>query len=115
MPDKPNQRGRQTTLRESDGPVVPKCLEVQSGSEKPGNAGVGKRARISRDDDDPPPTLSGGTTTRSQSTWKTVAGRIDYELYEFGMAHLMLKCIVNTIPFYDDDTFGDGIRFIPVS
>ena len=62
MPDKLNKRGRQTTTRESDGPVVPMRLEVQSRSGKPGKTGVGKRARISRDDDDPPPSPSGGTS-----------------------------------------------------
>jgi len=49
MPDKPNQRGRQTTLRESDGRIVPTKLDCQSSGPKPGNAGVGKAARPSRE------------------------------------------------------------------
>ena len=51
MPDKPNQRGRQMTLRESDGRIVPKPAEVQSVRRKLGNASVGKAARVSRDSD----------------------------------------------------------------
>lgn len=50
------------TLRESDGSVVPQRPEVQSGSEKPGNTGAGKRARISRDPSGPPPARSGGSS-----------------------------------------------------
>lgn len=62
MPEKWNKRRRQTTLRESDGRIVPKQFEDQSECDKPGNAGVGKAARISRDPDDPPLTLSGETS-----------------------------------------------------
>ena len=51
MPDKLNKQGRQMTLRESDGCIVPPKPEVQSGGSKPGNAGVGKAARPSRDSD----------------------------------------------------------------
>ena len=50
------------TLRESDGRIVPTQSECQSESDKPGNTGAGKAARISRDQDDPPPTLSGETS-----------------------------------------------------
>ena len=49
------------TTRESDGSVVPQRPDDQSGSEKPGNTGVGKRARILRDSDRTPPALSDGT------------------------------------------------------
>ena len=50
------------TLRESDDRIVPQPPEVQSGSEKPGNAGAGKAVGISRGSGDPPLTLSGETT-----------------------------------------------------
>ena len=60
MPDKPNQQGRQTTLRESDGRIVPRPAEFRSAGEKPGNAGVGKTARPIRDPDRAPPVLSDG-------------------------------------------------------
>ncbi|WP_040768909.1 hypothetical protein [Novipirellula maiorica] len=46
------------------------------------------------------------------STWKTAVGRVDYELYNLGMAELMVECVVRRIFFYDD-TFGDDITFIP--
>jgi len=62
MPEKWNKQRRQMTLRDSDGRIVPQQPEVQSGSEKPGNAGAGKAARISRDQDAPPPTPSGETS-----------------------------------------------------
>ncbi len=60
MPDKLKKQGRQTTLRESDCRIVPHKPEDQSGLEKPGNAGVGKAARPSRDRDSTPATPSGG-------------------------------------------------------
>ena len=60
MPDKPNQQGRQTTFRESDGRIVPYPAEGQSVREKPSNAGVGKAARPLRDPDQTPPVLSDG-------------------------------------------------------
>jgi len=60
MPDKPNQRGRQMTLRESDGRIVPTKLDDQSSGQKPGNAGVGKAARPTRDSDQTLPALRGG-------------------------------------------------------
>lgn len=47
------------TTRESDGSVVPQRPDVQSGSEKPANTGVGKRARISRGVEGPPFAHSG--------------------------------------------------------
>jgi len=62
MPEKWNKQRRQTTLRESDGRIVPMQSECQSECDKPGNTGAGKAARISRDSDDPPPTLSGETS-----------------------------------------------------
>jgi len=48
------------TLRESDGYIVPPKLEDQSSGQKPGNAGVGKAARPSRDSDRTSPVRSGG-------------------------------------------------------
>jgi len=60
MPDKPQLQGRQTTLRESDGRIVPHPAEYQSVREKPGNAGVGKAARISRESDRTPSVLRDG-------------------------------------------------------
>lgn len=42
MPDKLNRQGRQMTLRESEGCIVPLKLEDQSSGSKPGNAGAGK-------------------------------------------------------------------------
>ena len=60
MPDKPNTQGRQMTFRESDGRIVPTKPDRQSGGPKPGNAGVGKAARPSRDSDRAPPVLSDG-------------------------------------------------------
>jgi group II intron reverse transcriptase/maturase len=59
MPDKPNQQGRQTTFRESDGCEVPMKLEDQSSGPKPSNIGVGKAARTSRDPASASLTLSG--------------------------------------------------------
>jgi len=60
MPDKLNKQGRQKTFRESDGCKVPMKPEDQSGGPKPGNAGVGKAARPSRDSDRTSPVLSDG-------------------------------------------------------
>jgi RNA-directed DNA polymerase len=60
MPDKLNKQGRQMTLRESDGYIVPPKLEDQSSGQKPGNTGVGKAARPSRDSDRTSPVRSGG-------------------------------------------------------
>ena len=62
MPDKPNQQGRQTTFRESDGCIVPTPAEDQSAREKPGNTGAGKSARPTRDSDRTPAVRSDGTT-----------------------------------------------------
>jgi hypothetical protein len=45
MPDKPNQQGRQMTLRESEGCIVPLKLQCQWGESKPGNAGAGKASK----------------------------------------------------------------------
>ena len=59
MPEKWNEQQRQTTLRESDGRIVPKQFEDQSECDKPGNTGVGKAARISRDFESPPFAHSG--------------------------------------------------------
>ena len=50
------------TFRESDGCIVPMKLEDQSGGTKPGNAGVGKAARLSRDSDRTSAVLSYGHT-----------------------------------------------------
>ena len=49
MPDKPQKRERQTTLRESDDRIVPLKREDQSRGSKPGNAGAGKAVRPSRE------------------------------------------------------------------
>jgi len=49
------------TIRESDGRIVPQPAEDQSAGEKPGNAGPGKAARVSRDPDRTSPVLSDGT------------------------------------------------------
>ena len=62
MSKKWNKRRRQTTLRGSDSRIVPQPAEGQSEGEKPGNAGVGKAAGISRDPDRAPPVLSDGTS-----------------------------------------------------
>ena len=48
------------TFRESDGRIIPTKLEYQSSGQKPGNAGVGKAARVSRDSDRAPPVLRDG-------------------------------------------------------
>ena len=42
MPDKWNKQGRQMTVRESEGCIVPMQLQSQWGETKPGNAGGGK-------------------------------------------------------------------------
>lgn len=60
MPDKPNQQGRQTTFRESDGRIVPMKLDCQSRGTKPGNSGGGKAARPLRDPDRAPTVLRDG-------------------------------------------------------
>ena len=49
------------TLRESDGRIVPTKLDRQSSGQKPGNAGVEKAARPTRDSDRTPPALSDGS------------------------------------------------------
>ena len=46
------------------------------------------------------------------SSWRTIVGRTEYNLYEMGMTQLMLDCVANRIPFYDD-VIGDNIRYIP--
>ena len=68
MPDKPNQQGRQTTFRESDGRIVPTKLDHQSSGAKPGNAGVGKAARPLRDSDQAPPVRSDGPSVLTRLT-----------------------------------------------
>lgn len=93
MPDKPKQQGRQTTLRESDGCIVPLRSEVQSGGDKSGNSDAGKAARPSRDQASELPTLSGGTsvlerldriTTRAEShgeeRFNNLFSLLNYEL-----------------------------------
>ena len=62
MPNKPNQQGRQTTLRESDGRIVPTKLDTHSSGTKPGNAGVGKAARPLGDSDRTSPVRSDGSS-----------------------------------------------------
>ena len=61
MPDEPKQQRSQTTLRESDGGIIPMQSECQSECDKPGNAGAGKAAKISRDSDRAPSVLRHGT------------------------------------------------------
>ena len=51
MPDKSKWRGTQTTLRESDGGIVPQQREDQSRETKLGNASAGKAAKLTRDSD----------------------------------------------------------------
>lgn len=62
MPDKPKQRGRQMTIRESDGRIVPLKSGTQSDGMKPSNIGAGKAVRVSRDPDRTSSVLSDGTT-----------------------------------------------------
>jgi len=49
MPDKSKWQGRQMTLRESDGGIVPLSPADQAGESRPGNAGAGKAAKLTRD------------------------------------------------------------------
>ena len=49
MPDKSKWQGRQMTLRESDGGIVPLSPADQAGESMPGNAGAGKAATLTRD------------------------------------------------------------------
>lgn len=49
MPDKSKWQGRQMTLRESDGGIVPLSPADQAGESMPGNAGAGKAAKLTRD------------------------------------------------------------------
>jgi len=51
MPAEPQRRERQMTLRESDGRIVPWKRENQSRGSKPGNAGGGKAAKLTRSPD----------------------------------------------------------------
>ncbi|GAA4447114.1 hypothetical protein [Novipirellula rosea] len=44
-------------------------------------------------------------------TWKTVVGRIDYVVYDYGMAQLIHNCVSGSIPFYSDGIFGPDIAF----
>ena len=62
MPDKPNQRGRQMTFRESDGRIVPLKSGSQLDGMKPSNIGAGKAARPIRDADRAPSVLRDGST-----------------------------------------------------
>ncbi len=66
MPDKRNKQGRQMTLRESDGCIVPLNRKDQLRGSKPGNAGAGKAAKPSRDPDPTPTALSGGRSVRNR-------------------------------------------------
>ena len=61
MPDKPSQRGRQMTFRESDGCIVPLKSGDQPDGMKPSNIGAGKAIRRSRDWDRAPSVLRDGT------------------------------------------------------
>jgi len=60
MPDKLQKQGRQMTLWESDGCIVPQQLADQASETTPGNSGRGKASRPSRDPDQTPSTPSGG-------------------------------------------------------
>lgn len=101
MPDKPNTRGRQTTFRESDGRIVPTKLEYQSSEQKPGNAGVGKAARSTRDPDRAPPVLRDGTSVltrldrihqrakrQPEEVFDNLFSLLDYELLWYAFRRL---------------------------
>jgi RNA-directed DNA polymerase len=60
MSDKLQKQGRQMTLWESDGCMVPQQLADQASETKPGNSGRGKVSRPSRVSDQTPSALSGG-------------------------------------------------------
>lgn len=62
MPDKPNQRGRQMTFRESDDRIVPLKSGFQSDEMKPSNIGGGKAARPLHDPARALPVLRDGTS-----------------------------------------------------
>ena len=51
MPAEPQRRERQMTLWESDGRIVPLKREDRSRGSKPGNAGAGKAAKLTREPD----------------------------------------------------------------
>jgi hypothetical protein len=78
MPDEPNPRGRQMTLRESDGRIVPTKLDDQSSGQNPGNAGVGKAPRPLRDSDRTPSAPGGGSAVINR------LDRIHQQLFELG-------------------------------
>ncbi len=62
MPDKPRQRGRQMTFRESDGRIVPLKSGLQPDGTKPSNIGAGKAIRPVHDPDRAPPVLRDGAS-----------------------------------------------------
>jgi len=89
------------TLRESDGCKVPLKPDVQSGGPKPGNAGVGKAARPSREPDSASPTPCGGTTvldrldritnratTHPEEVFNNLFSLLNYELLGFAFRRL---------------------------
>ena len=51
MPAEPQRRERQMAFWESDGRIVPLKREGQSRRSKPGNAGAGKAAKLTRGPD----------------------------------------------------------------
>ena len=63
------------TVRESDGRIVPLKHESQSCGMKPGNTGVGKADRTSRDPDRTPAVLSDGPTVLTRLDRITQRGR----------------------------------------
>ncbi len=82
MPDKSKWQERQTTLRESDGGIVPLSLADQAGESMPGNAGAGKAARLTRGPDRAPTVLSDGTSvlTRLDRIFADPTGVQDHPL-----------------------------------
>ena len=101
MPDKLNRQGGQTTARESDGRIVPMKPEDQSGGQKPGNAGVGKAARPSRDPDRTPTARSDGCSvlirldritqrakTHPEETFNNLFSLLNYELLWYAFRRL---------------------------
>lgn len=89
------------TLRDSDDRIVPQRPEVQSGSDKPGNAGAGKAVKISRDSDDPSLTPSGETSvlerlnrithraeTHPEEVFNNLFSLLNYELLWYAFRRL---------------------------
>ena len=89
------------TLRDSDDRIVPQRPEIQSGGEKPGNAGAGKAVGISRGTSDTSPTLSGGNSvlarlarisqrakTHPDEVYNNLLSLLNYELLWYAFRRL---------------------------